>query len=236
MAEDPEIEAQAGEYVLGTLSTDERAAFGARMLVDRTAAEAVRSWERALAPLLDTVAPEPPRAELWAAIERRLGGAAPANDRGVAAWRGAAIAASLVAAALGGWIATRPAVVPAPAPVVIAAAPAPRLAVANVVEGAARPGVLLTLDERTGRVVATPVGLVTPPGRSLQLWWIVGDAAPRPVGLIDAGAPVRLTLAPGTAVDGTTFAISVEPPGGSPTGQPTGPIPYTGQARLVPRI
>jgi anti-sigma-K factor RskA len=35
-------------------------------------------------------------------------------------------------------------------------------------------------------------------------------------------------LPPGASPDGV-IAVSVEPPGGSPSGQPTGPVIYTGK-------
>lgn len=241
MTDDDRIVA-AGEYVLGTLDPDERAAFAAEIARDRRAAEAVRRWERALAPLADRIAPVAPPETAWAAIAARIvpAPAAPvaravaANDNAAGAWRAAALAASLVAAALGGWLAVRPAATPAP--VVIASAPAPTF-VATLGGGAPKPGLLISFDEARGVLVAQPVGLSAPAGRSLQLWWIVGTAPPRPIGLIDATRAVRLNLGERVApLGGTTFAVSIEPAGGSPTGQPTGPIPYTGTALRLPPL
>ena len=62
---------------------------------------------------------------------------------------------------------------------------------------------------------------------------VVGAGAPRPVGLLNPARPVAFRLAPGAAVEGTSFAVSIEPEGGSPTGQPTGPIPYSGSALRI---
>lgn len=234
---DEEMNAAAGEYALGTLPPAERAAFAARIAVDRAAAEAVLIWERALAPLADGVAPVAPPVAVWPMIERRIGVAAPANDRGQAGpWRWATAAAVAIAAGLGATLALRPTPAPTAAPPVIAAAPAPASItfVATLNEGAAKPGLLLTVDPATGEVVAQPVGLVRPDGRALQLWWLAGTAAPRSVGLIDPARAVRLRVAPGLALTGSNFAVSVEPPGGSPTGAPTGPIPYVGAAFQLP--
>ena len=64
--------------------------------------------------------------------------------------------------------------------------------------------------------------------RVLELWAAAGSGAPRSLGLISgAGATVvqRASLPPGT----DHLAVSLEPPGGSPTGAPTGPVLYVGR-------
>ena len=71
-----------------------------------------------------------------------------------------------------------------------------------------------------------PGPMPVPAGRSAQLWAIVGDEAPRPLGLFHAAgdrveADARM---PTPLAAGTKFAISFEPVGGSPTGLPTGPV------------
>lgn len=242
---DDERAVAAGEYVLGTLPPAERAAFAASVAVDRLAAEAVRFWERALAPLAATIAAEAPPASVWAAILARISGERAANDPGLpapaaapgpGAWRGIAVAASLLAAALLAWnVVQRPAREPAPAPV-IATAPAPPnvVSVAALNAGGAKAGLLLTVDEATGVILARPVDLAPRARRDLQLWWIEGTAAPRPVGLLDPAQARRFRL-PTASFAGTTFAISVEPVGGSPTGAPTGPIIFSGEAVRLPQ-
>jgi anti-sigma-K factor RskA len=70
------------------------------------------------------------------------------------------------------------------------------------------------------------------PGRVLELWLIAGDAAPVSLGVLPEAAsarldvpdPVRDAVAPGAVL-----AVSDEPPGGSPTGQPTGAVLATGE-------
>jgi anti-sigma-K factor RskA len=57
---------------------------------------------------------------------------------------------------------------------------------------------------------------------------VPGSGAPRSLGLIsDKGATVvkKSRVLEGTAA----LAVSLEPPGGSPTGAPTGPILYVGK-------
>ncbi len=102
--------------MLGTLPSAERAAFEARLLTDRPATDAVRWWERALAPLAALAAPEAPAARVWAAILARIGpGKQVANDDRLTRWRAAALGLGVLAASLGAWIVVRP----PPAPIVV---------------------------------------------------------------------------------------------------------------------
>jgi anti-sigma-K factor RskA len=79
-----------------------------------------------------------------------------------------------------------------------------------------------------GTVVLTSVSPApVPAGKDLELW-ILRPGATRvaPLGVLSAsGGSVRLPAAPAT---GTQLLISLEPAGGSPTGQPTGPVLYGG--------
>jgi anti-sigma-K factor RskA len=251
---DDTLVALAGEYVLGTLPPAERAAFAARIAQDRAAAEAVRDWERRLAPLAlrpDT-GPAPDAARSWAAIAARIGDAppvanaprplglsSPANDGGALrslrgrlnAWRAGAVA---LAAALAVSLVTpglrTPAVAPAPGEASAPAEPRAEL-VAALGPPEGQTGLLLRVDPATGALIAQPVALSVPEGRQLQLWIIEGTAPPRPLGLLDPTRPVSLQLGEAAgALTQAVFAISVEPPGGSPTGAPTGPVIQTGRA------
>jgi anti-sigma-K factor RskA len=78
-------------------------------------------------------------------------------------------------------------------------------------------------------VVTKPlVNVALQPDRVLELWAAAGKNPPRSLGLISAsGATVvrRASLPQGT----DHLAVSLEPPGGSPTGAPTGPVLYVGQ-------
>lgn len=61
---------------------------------------------------------------------------------------------------------------------------------------------------------------------------IPADGKPRPVGLLRADAAVSLTLPADLAAlakNDAVLAVSLEPPGGSPTGLPTGPVIATGK-------
>ena len=80
-----------------------------------------------------------------------------------------------------------------------------------------------------------PVALA--PGKALELWAVPPNGAPRSLGLISAnGSTVlkrdKLALALLDASRTAALAVSVEPPGGSPTGAPTGPVVFAGKLQL----
>lgn len=68
--------------------------------------------------------------------------------------------------------------------------------------------------------------------RSLELWAIPADGKPISLGVMPVGGKGKINLSPaqrellGTPI---ALAVSLEPHGGSPTGQPTGPVLYQGQ-------
>ncbi|MGE8147013.1 anti-sigma factor [Pseudomonas frederiksbergensis] len=69
------------------------------------------------------------------------------------------------------------------------------------------------------------------PGRSLELWAIPSDGKPISLGVIPAGGKGKVELSDAQkALIGKpiALAVSLEPKGGSPTGQPTGPVLYQG--------
>jgi anti-sigma-K factor RskA len=85
-----------------------------------------------------------------------------------------------------------------------------------------------TVDLQHGRMVvvpATPVAFAQ--GRAPELWLIPAGGKPIAVGMIAHDKPTTITLAPSLLAQlGPTalLAVSVEPIGGSPTGQPTGAV------------
>lgn len=231
---DEETVALAGEVALGTLGEGERAAAAARMASDPAFVREVRGWESRLAQLALRVPPVAPSEQVWPGIERRIGFAPVANDGGSPGfWRFGAVAASVTAAVLGSLLVLRqPA---APSGTATNAPVAGATTVAMLTEGGTSPGLLLTLDEKSGEVIAQPVNLSAPSGKSLELWSIVGAGAPRKVGLVSTSGAMRYRVDPAAAVAGAKFAISVEPPGGAPGDAPTGPVTFLGEAVRLPQ-
>jgi anti-sigma-K factor RskA len=90
------------------------------------------------------------------------------------------------------------------------------------------PSFLLTVDVERKTVSIRRVGAEQPSQKSYELWILPAQAPrPRSLGLVaDDQFTVRRALADYDAptLTNATFGISLEPTGGSPTGQPTGPV------------
>jgi len=64
------------------------------------------------------------------------------------------------------------------------------------------------------------------------LWLIPPRDKPHSLGLIDPSRPVRINVPKSLLPQvnsNAMLAVSLEPPGGSPTGQPTGPVIANGK-------
>jgi len=95
-----------------------------------------------------------------------------------------------------------------------------------------------TVDLDRKQVILVPAATTAiPNGRSTQLWLIPAGQSPISVGVFAAGTttvlPLNATLLARVATT-AILAVSVEPPGGSPTGQPTGPVIATGPISGAP--
>jgi len=95
------------------------------------------------------------------------------------------------------------------------------------------PAFILTVDGATKNFTVRKVGAQAEPGKSYELW-IVSDKLQRPRSLGVIGGndftvrPVLSAYDP-EVVNQATYAVTVEPEGGSPTGVATGPIVFTGK-------
>jgi anti-sigma-K factor RskA len=230
----PDDDFAAAEFALGTLDSAERAVIAARRLREPDLDEAIRAWEARLAPLGEAAGPIDPPRDLLPAIEARVRGALPETPgdaavatlrRSVTRWRATAIAASLIAAMLAvGFIVreqSREAV--------------PHQYVAILQKDAASPAFAISVNLDTREFTVRPVGATAPPGKAYELWLIDSKIGPRSLGVIAAdGATRRANLAQyGRAVvEDATYAVTVEPPGGSPDGKPSGPPVFVG--KLIP--
>ena len=234
----PDDDFAAAEYALGTLDPSERATLAARRVREPELDQAIRAWEARLAPLAEAApAIEPPR-DVLAAIEARIGASpsaagpsAPQPDssvvalrRSVSLWRSAAIAASVLAAMLAiGFVvreSTREAV--------------PHEFVAILQKDAGSPAIEVTVNLDRRELTVRPVAAQAPPGKSYELWIIDAKlGAPRSLGVIgDTGRAANLSAFDPAVVENATYAVTVEPPGGSPDGKPSGPPVFVG--KLIP--
>lgn len=223
-----DLDMLAAEFALGLLEGEERAGAHALFAADEDFRRRVGAWTGRLAPLLDEAEQQAPPAELWSRIERRIAAPTASNvivlRRKLSLWRGYAAAATALAASLALFLVTRPEPVPprAEAPMVaMMEAPGSETKLVATYDAASR-----------SLVVAPAAGITRVAGHSHELWAIPADGKPRPMGIVRPGAPQRMDvpaeMAPAFA-GGVTLALSVEPEGGSPTGQPTGPVIASGR-------
>jgi anti-sigma-K factor RskA len=120
-------------------------------------------------------------------------------------------------------------VVQVPAP----AAPMPAQFVAVLQRDGSSPAFILTVDGTTKNFTVRKVGATPEPGKSYELWLVSEKLQrPRSLGVIGSGdftARPALASYDTDTVNKATFAVTVEPEGGSPTGIATGPIVFTGK-------
>lgn len=226
----------AAEYALGVLTGEELRHARELARTDPQFAGQVARWSGRLGPMLAEVEAVTPPASAWAEISRSVG---PANDAGnvvalcrrVHQWRGMAVAMSALAACLAIFIVLRP-LPPAPraTPVAERTQATPMLAMLGNEQQGTK--VVASWDPAARQLVLAVTGYMpSDPTHSHELWVIPADGKPRSLGTMAAGKHMHMDLADALAKllrQGATIAISVEPPGGSPTGTPTGPVVASG--------
>jgi anti-sigma-K factor RskA len=221
-------EGLAAEYALGTLEKTEREDAERAMAADAGFANLVAGWEQRLIllalALVPVEAPSYLRAKVMAAISGAAAGqnVVVALERRANRWRGAAIGAWAIAAVLAGVILFRP-------PAVLEGA---RYVAVLQSEGPG-PAFIASVDLASGMISVRPVSATTPSGKSYELWALgAGRDKPQSLGVLAANFRIpagTLGKVDSTALGETVFAVTLEPEGGSPTGDPTGPVMFTGK-------
>jgi anti-sigma-K factor RskA len=226
------------EYVLGVLDADARAAVSHEVATTDEAAVAVALWERRMTPLADTIEDVLPAPHVWARIRENLRLDASARRQpgkglwdNLQLWRWLGISASAAAAAL---LVVMSLPRQALTPTVVNAG----YMASTIQQDNGSTGWTATMDLQHARMVVvpgTPVAFAQ--GRAPELWLIPAGAKPISVGMIARDRATTLTLDPALLARlGPTaaLAVSVEPVGGSPTGQPTGPVIAKGMIGAAP--
>ena len=161
-------------------------------------------------------------------------------------WRSIAMTASAIAAALVAMLAIevyQPALLPEgirpkPRTQVVevktpsTAAPSAQYVAVLQAQGGS-PAFILTVDGATRNFTVRRVGAAAEPGKSYELW-LISDKLPRPrsLGVIGGGDfTTRAVLASydSDVVNGATYAVTIEQPGGSPDGNPHSAPVYAGK-------
>lgn len=218
---DPDLREQlAGRYVLGLTKGHARRRFERVLRDDRQLQELVQFWEARFHPLDAHLQPRKPPRRVWRSLQRRLD----QSDRPTVRTEGP----------LYGW---RPFLTGAVAATLVLALvvtlnrvpPFTPDYVGVIAEADGAPVWLVQVATTDDQLVLTPLRRPQPPqGKDYELWLLPeGDTSPVSLGLLPTEAVARRTL-PQVDQAGTAkgLAVSVEPTGGSPTGQPTGPVVY----------
>jgi anti-sigma-K factor RskA len=184
----------------------------------------IASWENRLHPVSAIVPAAAPPPDVWAKVAGRLQlqarrGSMPLWWNDAAPWRWATAGFAAIAAAL----------------LIFVALPSRVSTYVAVLESSKTtvPGFVAAGGPRR-LVVRELAGIAPPRNRSFEVWAIF-PYLPRPqaLGVIPANGVLRINTLPAVVYLGATLAVSVEPAGGSPTGQPTGPVVYSGTVRTM---
>jgi len=220
MTEDSDKEddiAFSAEYALGLLTPVEARAFEARMAVDPELRVQYALWAEDFASITDDITPVDPPKAVYDALTTRL---FPEEKQSwlqklglIPAILGGLVAALILLVATNQGLLNGPGVTGPVYSAEIAAEDQSLLVLATYV-----PAEAVLRIERTAGAARE--------GRALQLWLIAGENPPVSLGVLAEGevsaVPIPETLL--AALEGGVLAISDEPPGGSPTGLPTGDV------------
>ncbi|MDD0973012.1 anti-sigma factor [Pseudomonas fontis] len=216
--DDPDL--LIAEYALGVLEEAERRVVEARAANDPQFAAKIAAWQQHFSGWLEAMPAQVPPAQVWSAIERELSAPPQPARRGLwnnprpLRWMVAASLAASVLLAIGlAWTLSPP----APQP--------PLTATLQLDDG--QSAFTVSIDRSAEHALFIPTAELDLQGRVAQAWVIAPGQAPRSLGLLrpDQGSLLKIPrelLA--TLTPAAVLAVSLEPDGGSPTGQPTGPV------------
>lgn len=228
--------ALAAEYVLGLLSVPEVREIEARIAIEPALAAEVAFWQDSFADLaLEDVAPVAPPPQLRSWTETEIFGGVPQRRSGRRRWPaflgGLFLGGGAVALGLGAFLVVQsslrlpfdlpPGLIPPASPGYIARVDSPVAEMVALVR--------TTAGGRAGLLEVSMLRTSPPEGRDLELWLLPVGEPPMSLGLVPGSG--RVSVALGSALTerlaGAFIAISDEPPGGSPSGLPTGQVRAT---------
>lgn len=233
MTDRDDLDMLAAEFVLGTLDARERADVVVRRQSEPELDEMIVAWEHQMAALDDEVTPVAPDPKLYQRIEQRID--ALENDqadvgtnrsdntnvislhRRLRRWQWSTALASAAAMVMVAVLVFQP-----------APEQSPQSFVAVFQQNDQQPAFMLSVDLTNRQMQIRPVTAEPLRGKSYQMWIKADSLGPNPRSLGVLNDNFKLDRAALRDYDPdllkkATFGISVEPEGGSPTGQPTGP-------------
>lgn len=224
MIERDDLDMLAAEFVLGTLPVEDRQRVQRLRTTHPELDAQILQWESRLSALNDEIEPVDPAPGLLARIERSIDQLEQASSQHnevvrlrqqVSRWRLSTVATSIAAMLLIAVMMLEP--TPTKSPYV-----------AVFQHNDEQPAFLLTVDLARKQLNIQPVTARPAGNQSYQLWIKDDELGPTPrsVGVLNEHFevdPAALTNYDAELLRRATFGISLEPRGGSPTGQPTGP-------------
>ncbi|WP_277960605.1 anti-sigma factor [Pseudomonas sp. RIT-To-2] len=210
--------ALAADYAIGLMAPTARRRFERLLAEDRALEQELGQWQDALARLATPVPDAPVPERVWENIKARIEPQhlhVPTRSRTRHWLRATALAAAVVLAVGIGMYYNRD----------------QAMYSATLVSASNQPAV--TIEAFDQYLQVAPLNLASAPAdRSMQLWAIPAEGMPVSLGLMPEGGKGRIRLDESQRKllgEPIALAISLEPAGGSPTGQPTGPVLYHGQ-------
>src|SRR5262249_13906623 len=209
-------ELSAAEYALGVLAGAGRDAAARRVARDRAFAALGAAWGERVAPWGAEIRESAPPPQVW----ERIAGHTPRPERAgprfwqsLVFWRSFGIVSALAAACLAVLL-------------YLSAGSQPASLVASI-EGGGERIFVAAVDVKRAAIAVVPATYRPDPTRVPELWLIPSGGKPLPLGVLPAARPPQIAI-PSAFADqarrGAVLAVSLEPPGGSPTGQPSGPV------------
>jgi anti-sigma-K factor RskA len=222
------IDKLAAEYVLGTLRGKARDRFETLMYSSYQIRLAVWNWETQIGPL-GTAAPEraPPK-RVWRNIREHLhhGGHKTGPVKALRWWRdwGFAPATAAILLLLVSILVLAPQLQSQPEQIAL------------FTNENAQPQWLVSVDLQSGKLTTKALNAsALAVGQAFELWALPESGAPQSLGLMPVAGTATDRRLPDPLVEvlksANGLAVSIEPAGGSPTGQPTGPVVF--QSPLV---
>lgn len=224
----------AAEYVLGVLTADERQAARMRIESDRVFARLVEAWELRLSPLgEDYLSVQAPDFVKQAIDQRLFGGQLGAANsvqrvafwKNFNFWRGftiAALASAVLFVAVPRFNAPQ--------------MPMQSLLVASLAAAGSDVKYLVVYDVARRELGLSHVAGDRMANKDFELWMIEGNNKPVSMGVIQRGENIHIRVPAAVQeklAKGAVLAVSLEQAGGSPTGQPAGPVVAAGDLRNI---